>query len=43
VLFPAFLWLAAIVPPRHRSAWIAVFASLQALNAALFYTWRPLF
>jgi hypothetical protein len=24
-------------------AWIASFAALQAYNAALFYTWRPLF
>jgi hypothetical protein len=43
VLFPAFLWLAAVVPPGQRSGWMAVFASLQALNAALFYTWRPLY
>ena len=26
VLFPAFLWLGAAVPARHRTAWIAVFA-----------------
>lgn len=43
VLFPAFLWLASIVPERHRSGWIAGFAALQALCAALFYTWRPLY
>lgn len=43
VLFPSFLWLAAVMPARHRAAWIATFASLQALNAALFYTWRPLY
>lgn len=43
VLFPAFVWLAGAVPPRQRTAWIAGFAMLQALNAALFYTWRPLF
>jgi hypothetical protein len=43
VMFPAFLWLAAAVPTRHRAGWIAGFASLQAFNAALFYTWRPLF
>lgn len=43
VLFPVFLWLGAAVPDRHRSAWIATFASLQALCAALFYTWRPLY
>ena len=43
VLFPAFIWLAAVVPSAHRPAWIASFAALQAYNAALFYTWRPLF
>ena len=43
VLFPAFLWLAAMIPVRHRAGWIAVFAGLQAFNATLFYTWRPLF
>jgi len=43
VLFPAFIWLAAVVPSPHRPAWIASFAALQAYNAALFYTWRPLF
>jgi hypothetical protein len=43
VMFPAFLWLALVVPARHRAGWIAGFASLQAFNAALFYTWRPLF
>jgi len=43
VLFPAFLWLAGAVPPRHRPAWIASFAAFQALNAAMFYTWRPLY
>ena len=43
VLFPAFIWFASVVPARHRTGWIAAFASLQALNAALFYTWRPLF
>ncbi len=43
VLFPAFIWLAGAVPPRHRAGWIATFASIQAFNAALFYTWRPLY
>jgi len=43
VAFPVFLWLAYAVPARQRTAWIAGFASLQALAAALFYTWRPLF
>jgi len=43
VLFPAFIWFAAWVPERHRSGWVASFAALQALNAILFYTWRPLY
>jgi hypothetical protein len=43
VLFPAFLWLAAAAPDRHRAGWVASFAANQALNAALFYTWRQLF
>jgi hypothetical protein len=43
VLFPAFIWLAGVVPERHRSAWLASFMALQAFNAMLFYTWRPLY
>jgi hypothetical protein len=43
VLFPAFVWLAGAVTPRQRTAWIVSFAVLQAMCAALFYTWRPLF
>ena len=43
VLFPAFVWLAGVVPARHRTAWLVSFAALQAFNAALFYTWRPLY
>jgi mannosyltransferase PIG-V len=43
VLFPAFIWLASVVPSSHRAAWIATFAAVQAFGAALFYTWRPLF
>jgi hypothetical protein len=42
VLFPAFIWLADAVPARHRAGWVASFAVLQAFNAALFYTWRPM-
>jgi Gpi18-like mannosyltransferase len=42
VLFPAFVWLAAAVPPTQLNGWIASFAAVQAVNAALFYTWRPL-
>ena len=43
VLFPAFLWLASVVPPSHRAGWIATFAASQAFNASLFYTWRQLY
>jgi hypothetical protein len=43
VLFPAFIWLASAIPRQHRAGWIASFAALQALVAALFYTWRPLY
>ena len=43
VLFPAFIWLATAVPKTQRAGWIATFAAAQAFNAALFYTWRPLF
>jgi hypothetical protein len=43
VLFPAFVWLASAVPGRHRGGWVATFGALQAINAAMFYTWRPLY
>jgi hypothetical protein len=43
VLFPAFLWFSTVVPIGQRSGWLASFMALQALNAALFYTWRQLF
>jgi hypothetical protein len=43
VLFPSFVWLASAVPARHRPAWVASFMAVQAFNAALFYTWRPLY
>lgn len=43
VLFPSFLWLGAVIPPTHRAAWLTVFAMLQAICAALFFTWRPLY
>jgi hypothetical protein len=43
VLFPAFLWLGSAVPKRQRPAWLGSFMAVQAFNAALFYTWRPLF
>ncbi len=43
VLFPAFLWMAAVVPPSHRGAWAACFALLQGFAAVMFFTWRPLY
>jgi hypothetical protein len=43
VLFPAFIWLATVVPAGQRPGWNAAFMALQALNAALFYTWRDLY
>ena len=43
VLFPSFVWLGSALPARHRTAWIATFMAGQALFAALFYTWRPLY
>lgn len=43
VLFPAFVWFASVVPAGHRPGWLAGFMGVQALNAALFYTWRPLY
>ena len=42
VLFPLFLWLAAVVPQHHRAVWLMAFAMLQALGAITFFTWRPL-
>lgn len=43
VFFPIFVWLAAVVAPRRRTAWFVAFAVLQGLIATLFYTWRPAF
>lgn len=43
VMFPAFIWVATVIPERHRSGWLATFMGMQAFNAALFYTWRDLF
>ena len=43
VLFPAFVWLGTSIPSHHRTPWLVAFAMLQALCAALFFTWRPLF
>lgn len=43
VLFPAFLWLAAVVPPPLRTPWLAGFMVLQAVVAALFYSGQAMF
>ena len=43
VLFPAFVWFAGAIPNRHRPAWLLGFMAIQALNAMMFYTWRPLY
>jgi hypothetical protein len=42
-IFPLFLALAAIVPPRAVTALVTAFAVGQALVAIVFFTWRPLF
>lgn len=42
-LFPLFLALAALVPPRSVPAWAAGFGIAQGLCAVLFFTWRELF
>jgi hypothetical protein len=43
VLFPLFVWLGWRVPAGYRTSVIVAFAMLQALVAALFFTWRPAF
>jgi len=40
VMFPVFIWLASVVPPGHRAAWLTLFALLQGWGATLFFTWR---
>jgi Mannosyltransferase (PIG-V) len=42
-LFPLFLALAAVTPPRAITPLVTAFAIGQGLAAALFFTWRPLF
>ena len=42
-LFPLFLALAILVPPRSVPAWVAGFGIGQGLCATLFFTWRELF
>jgi hypothetical protein len=43
VLFPLFIWLAATLPARRRTAVMMVFAMAQGFAAVPFFTWRPLF
>lgn len=43
VLFPMFIWLALALPERLRPGVVFVFAGTQAIVAAMFFTWRPLF
>lgn len=42
-LFPVFLALAAVLPPRAVTPLVTAFAIGQGLAAVLFFTWRPLF
>jgi hypothetical protein len=42
-LFPVFLALAALVPPRTAPVLATMFGILQGLFAALFFTWRAVF
>jgi hypothetical protein len=43
VLFPAFIWIATMIDERQRTGWLTSFMAFQALNAALFYTWREMY
>jgi hypothetical protein len=43
IQFPVFMWLAASSSPGWRQALIMLFAFGQAIVAALFFTWRPMF
>ena len=42
-LFPMFIVLAAMIPPRSLPVWAASFAALQGFVTAIFFTWRELF
>jgi hypothetical protein len=42
-LFPLFLALASLLPPRTVPAWTAAFGIGQGLCAILFFTWRDLY
>ncbi len=41
-LFPIFVALPLVIPRRHATAWLVLFAVAQGLAAVLFFTWRPL-
>jgi hypothetical protein len=43
VLFPMFIWLGSSGSPATRQVLLLIFAFAQAIAAALFFTWRPLF
>ena len=43
VMFPVFICMAGVIPARQRPAWNSTFMAIQALNTAVFYTWRELF
>jgi hypothetical protein len=43
VLFPSFVWLGLVVPPRQRALVASALAMGQAVVAMLFFTWRPIF
>ena len=43
VLFPVFVWLGSAVAGPSRAVMFSAFLALQAVVAALFFTWRPLF
>jgi Mannosyltransferase (PIG-V) len=42
-LFPIFLALGLVVPAPSRSSWLIASAIGQALIAAVFFTWRPIY
>jgi hypothetical protein len=42
-LFPIFMVLSLLIPPRQVAAWAAAFGIGQGLVAALFFTWRELY
>ena len=43
VQFPGFIWLASVLPARWYAPTLILFGLGQAMAAAFFFTWRPLF